>query len=147
MPHSYLKVVGNLGYGYNIAAHAIAWEPLCYPCIQIENFLRFQVQDKHNASSFSRMSLKRVAPIRIQKYKKSVICHSTITDFILIYKLIPRFCLLACGLSFSINSSFFRLNQLTCETPSMWRLKFPSLSSFSEHIVLSALKCWLNSQE
>lgn len=72
---------------------------------------------------------------------------STITDFILIYKLIQRFCLLACGINFSINSSFFRLNQLTCETPSMWRLYFPSLSSLSEHIVLSALKCWLNSQE
>ena len=40
-----------------------------------------------------------------------------------------------------------RLNQLTCETPSMLRLKLPSLSSLSEHIVLSALKCWLNSQE
>ncbi|WP_304647956.1 hypothetical protein, partial [uncultured Duncaniella sp.] len=47
----------------------------------IENFLRFQVQDKHNASSFSRMFSERVAPIRIQKYKKSVIWHSTITDF------------------------------------------------------------------
>lgn len=131
----------------SIAAHAICVRTTMLSLHLIENFLRFQVQDKHNASSFSRMSLKRVAPIRIQKYKKSVICHSTITDFILIYKLIPRFCLLACGLSFSINSSFFRLNQLTCETPSMWRLKFPSLSSFSEHIVLSALKCWLNSQE
>jgi len=49
MPHSYLKVVGNLGYGCNNSS------PLCYPCIQFENFLRFQVQDKHNASSFSNM--------------------------------------------------------------------------------------------
>ncbi len=36
-----------------------------------------------------------------------------ITDFIMIYSLIPLFWLLTCGLSFSINSSFFRLNQLT----------------------------------
>ncbi len=28
------------------------------PCIQIESFLRFQVQDKHNASSNSNMSWK-----------------------------------------------------------------------------------------
>lgn len=70
-----------------------------------------------------------------------------ITDFIMIYSLIPLFWLLVCGFSFSINSSFFRLNQLTCETPSMWRLYFPSLSSLSEHIVLSTLKCWLNSRE
>ena len=35
-----------------------AWKPLCYPCIQIENFLRFQVQDKHNASSNFSMSWK-----------------------------------------------------------------------------------------
>lgn len=83
----------------------------------------------------------------LQKYKKSVIHHSTITDFIMIYSLISRFCIPTCGLGFSINSSFFRLNQLTCETPSMRRLNFPSLSSFSEHIVLSALKYWLNSQE
>ena len=129
----------------SIAAHAICVRTTMPSLCSVLNFLRSRLTRKHNAS-FSYV-LDRVASIRVQKYKKSVICHSTITDFILIYKLIPRFCLLACGLSFSINSSFFRLNQLTCETPSMWRLKFPSLSSFSEHIVLSALKCWLNSQE
>ncbi len=67
--------------------------------------------------------------------------------FFIIYRLIPLFCFLIGTPSVSINSSFFRLNQLTCETPSMLRLKLPSLSSLSEHIVLSALKCWLNSRE
>ena len=39
-----------------IAAHAYAWEPLCYPCA-FEKFLRFSyLQDKHNASYFSEMS-------------------------------------------------------------------------------------------
>ena len=83
----------------------------------------------------------------MQKYKKSVIWHSIITDFILIYNLIPLSCFLVGTPNACINSSFFRLNQLMCETPSMLRLKLPYLSSFSEHIVLSALKCWLNSRE
>ena len=39
----------------------------------IENFLRFQVQDKHNASSFSHMSLDGVTSIQLQNYKKAVI--------------------------------------------------------------------------
>ena len=39
----------------------------------IENFLRFQVQDKHNASSFSHMSLDEVTSIQLQNYKKAVI--------------------------------------------------------------------------
>jgi len=26
----------------DIAAHAIAWEPLCLPCTTSENFLRFR---------------------------------------------------------------------------------------------------------
>ena len=38
------------------AAHAIAREPLCFPLCTIENFLRFQSQDKHNASSYFDMS-------------------------------------------------------------------------------------------
>lgn len=71
----------------------------------------------------------------------------TITDFILIYNLIPLSCFLVGTPNACINSSFLRLNQLTCETPSMLRLKLPSLSSLSEHIILSALKCWLNSRE
>lgn len=52
MPHSYLKVVGNPEYRCNNRSPRYS-VPLCYPCIQIENFLRFQVQDKHNASFFS----------------------------------------------------------------------------------------------
>lgn len=63
------------------------------------------------------------------------------------YSFIPLFCLGFGIPNASMNSSFFRLNQLMCETPSMLRLKLPSLSSLSDHIVLSALKCWLNSLE
>lgn len=81
---------------------------------------------------------------KVQKIRDNLIY---ITDFILIYNLISRFCFLVGAPNACINSSFFRLNQLMCETPSMLRLKLPSLSSFSEHIVLSALKCWLNSRE
>ena len=39
-----------------IVTHAYAWEPLCYLLHQIENFSGFQLQDKHNASYFSKMS-------------------------------------------------------------------------------------------
>jgi len=60
MPHSYLKVVGNLGYGCNNSS-------------QFENFLRFQVQDKHNASSFSNMSWIEFPPIQLQRYEKYLI--------------------------------------------------------------------------
>ena len=76
-----------------------------------------------------------------------MIRHTIITDFIVIYNLIPLSCFLVGIPNDCINSYFLRLNQLTCETPSMLRLKLPSLSSLSEHIVLSALKCWLNSRE
>jgi len=68
MPHSYLKVVGNhrcrcnnSSPRYMLSLHLI------------ENFLRFQVQDKHNASSFSHMSLDGVTSIQLQNYKKAVI--------------------------------------------------------------------------
>ena len=50
--------------------------------------------------------------------KKSVIRHTIITDFIVIYNLIPLFCFLVGIPNDCINSSFLRLNQLTCETPS-----------------------------
>ena len=48
----------NLCTDMEIAAHAIAWEPLCHLLCTIENFLRFQSQDKHNASLIYRMSGK-----------------------------------------------------------------------------------------
>ena len=43
----------------------------------------------------------------------------------------------------SINSSFFRLNQLTCETPSMLSSNLLSVSCLREQTAPSALKCWL----
>ena len=46
----------NLCTDMETAAHAIAREPLCFPLCTIENFLRFQSQDKHNASSYFDMS-------------------------------------------------------------------------------------------
>gem|GEM_PF-4589377 len=54
-----------------------------------------------------------VAPIQLQKYKKSVIPHPFITDFILIHNSIHRFFLFVGIPNASINSSFLRLNQLT----------------------------------
>ena len=51
MPHSYLKVVGNIDADVTIVAHAICVRITMLSLHLIENFLRFQVQDKHNASS------------------------------------------------------------------------------------------------
>ena len=42
----------------DIAAHAIALEPLCYPCTTFEISQVSNLQDKHNASFFSNMSWK-----------------------------------------------------------------------------------------
>ena len=67
-----------------------------------------------------------------KKYKKSVICHSTITDFILIYSCIPLFCL-GFGIPIaSLNSFIFFLNQLICDTPSILKSNFPFSSSLME---------------
>lgn len=73
--------------------------------------------------------------------------HLIITDFTMIYSLIPRFCFFVGIPNASINSSFFRLNQLTCETPSMLSSNFPSVSCLREQTAPSALKCLLNSRE
>ena len=73
MPHSYLKVVGNHRCRCNKAAHAIRVRTTMLSLHLIEKFLRFQVQDKHNASSFSHMSLDGVTSIQLQNYKKAVI--------------------------------------------------------------------------
>ena len=79
----------------------------------------------------------------IQKYKKSVICHSTITDFILIYNLIPLLCL-GFGIPIaSLNSSLLRLNQLTCETPSIVKSNLPFSPSLMEQTERLASKLWL----
>jgi len=44
LPHSDLEVVGKtFSTDMVIAAHAIAWEPLCLPCAKFESFLRFQI--------------------------------------------------------------------------------------------------------
>ena len=59
-----------------IAAHAIRVRTTMLSLHLIENFLRFQVQDKHNASSFSHMSLDGVTSIQLQNYKKAVIIGS-----------------------------------------------------------------------
>ena len=98
----------------SIAAHAICVRTTMPSLCSVLNFLRSRLTRKHNAS-FSYV-LDRVASIRVQKYKKSVICHSTITDFILIYSCIPLFCL-GFGIPIaSLNSFIFFLNQLICDT-------------------------------
>ena len=73
MPHSYLKVVGNLGYGCNNSSPRYSVRTTMPPLYTFENFLRFQVQDKHNASSFSNMSWIEFPPIQLQRYEKYLI--------------------------------------------------------------------------
>ena len=124
----------------------------------IENFLRFQVQDKHNASSFSRMSfffsyvlescLNPTAKLVKSRNNK----HSTgelLRHRGVFYNFSPRFwfLLLAGSPNASINSSFLRLNQLTCETPSILRSNVPSEVSLSEQTEPSVLKSCRNSEE
>jgi hypothetical protein len=48
--------------------------------MQFENFLRFQILDAHNASSFSYI-LERVAPIHLQNYKKAVTIRTIQADY------------------------------------------------------------------
>lgn len=47
----------------------------------IENCLLFQVQDKHNTSSFSHMSLDGVVSIQLQNYKKVVIISLVLANY------------------------------------------------------------------
>lgn len=67
MPRLNLKVVGNHLHGCNNSSPRYMRENHYAISVQFENFLRFQVQDKHNASFNSRMSLDRVAPVRMQR--------------------------------------------------------------------------------
>ena len=76
MPHSYLKVVGNHRCRCNNSSPRYSVRTTMLSLHLIENFLRFQVQDKHNASSFSHMSLDGVTSIQRQNYKKAVIIGS-----------------------------------------------------------------------
>lgn len=81
------------------------------------------------------------------KVQKSVICHSTITDFILIYNCIPLFCL-GFGIPIaSLNSFIFLLNLFTCDTPSILKSNFPFSSSLMEQTECLVSKLWLNSEE
>ena len=117
------------------------------PLYTIQKFLRFPFYKISITLLLFSYVLDRVTSIRIQKYKKSVICHSTITDFILTYSLIPLFCL-GFGIPIaSLNSSLLRLNQLTCDTPSIVKSNFPLSSSLMEQIERLASKLWLNSEE
>ena len=129
----------------SIAAHAICVRTTMPSLCSVLNFLRSRLTRKHNAS-FSYV-LDRVASIRVQKYKKSVICHSTITDFILIYSCIPLFCL-GFGIPIaSLNSFIFFMNQLICDTPSILKSNFPFSSSLMEPTARWVAKPWLNSEE
>lgn len=67
--------------------------------------------------------------------------------FIMIYNLISLFSPLVGTPSAFINSSFFHLNQLTCETPSMLMSNLSSISCLREQTVPSVLKCLLNNSQ
>lgn len=61
MPRSKLKVLGKPEYtNVVIAAHAICVRTTMPPLVFVENFLGFQLQDKHNASILFQMSLDRL---------------------------------------------------------------------------------------
>ena len=61
MPRSKLKVLGKPEYtNVVIAAHAICVRTTMPPLVFVENFLGFQLQDKHNASILFQMSLDRI---------------------------------------------------------------------------------------
>ena len=71
----------------------------------------------------------------------------TIMDFILIYNLIPLFCL-DFGIPIaSLNSFIFFLNQLTCETPSILKSNLPLSSCLMEQTECRVSKLRLNSEE
>lgn len=65
----------------------------------------------------------------------------------MIYSLILLSCFFVGIPNASINSSFLRLNQLTCEIPSMLSSNFHSVFCLREQTALSVLKCRLNSRE
>ena len=71
MPHSYLKVVGNHRCRCNNSSPRYSVRTTMLSLHLIENFLRFQVQDKHNASYFSNMSWKELPQY---KHKNRVFC-------------------------------------------------------------------------
>ena len=56
MPRLNLKVVGNHLHRCNNSSPRYTRENHYAIFVRFENFLRFQVQDKHNASYFSKMS-------------------------------------------------------------------------------------------
>jgi len=56
MPRLNLKVVGNHLHRCNNSSPRYERENHYAIFVRFENFLRFQVQDKHNASYFSKMS-------------------------------------------------------------------------------------------
>lgn len=62
MPRLNLKVVGNPLYSDVVdSSPRYAREAIMPSLSTVENFLRFQVQDTHNASYFSKMSRKGYA--------------------------------------------------------------------------------------
>ena len=129
----------------SIAAHAICVRTTMPSLCSVLNFLRSRLTRKHNASFL--MSWIELPQSECKKYKKSVICHSTITDFILIYSCIPLFCL-GFGIPIaSLNSFIFFLNQLICDTPSILKSNFPFSSSLMEQTARWVSKPWLNSEE
>ena len=77
--------------------------------------------------------------IWLQKYKKSVIQYSIITDFLLIYNLIPLLYFIISIFKTSINSFFLRLAQLACKTTSILKSNFPSVSCLREQTTPNSL--------
>ena len=82
-----LKVVGKpLCTDVTIAAHACAWEPLCYLCAQMKISYVFKLQDKHNASFWNLICLEQPFAI-LYKISKKLLNLTLFGEFIYIVKL------------------------------------------------------------
>ncbi len=66
MPRLNLKVVGNHLHRFNNSSPRYERENHYAIFVRFENFLRFQVQDKHNASYIFQNLVERSKPFRLQ---------------------------------------------------------------------------------
>ena len=127
----FAKIKYQVLYHINSCPIKISYIFECKICITLL-FLLYLVKSHFNPSS------------KVQKIRDMAFNYH---GLYLIYNLIPLFCFLVGNPNASINSSFLRLNQLTCETPSILKSQLPSVSCLREQTAPSALKCCLNSEE
>ena len=130
-----MKVVGkNLEYRYGYSSPRYSVRTTMLSLVLFENFLRFHLQDKHNASFFTNMSGESVCSIRCKSMKNNQINSVKailIFSFLVFYNLNPLFGLFSSFWvwltpSFSLSSLNFILNHSSIGIPSIhsWNLPF-----------------------